>query len=669
MYAYNQVNGGSDTRGTSFGANFGVLESQGDVEAAYWTHADSDYRSQPTAAERADAALHKLTAHTVLFAQEGQGVAAQTAIETALANNQPVALGIPVYGNFQYNVTAAHPTFGLADATGSVLGAHAVAVLGYDSTGVRIENSWGPGWGDGGFATLGWDFVEAKAFEADAIGTFVSGANNLAPAVTGLSAPTVATAGGTALTITAARVPSIDTASAGAVTFVSLADPSVQVSAPVRASTPTTLTVTVPRMPGDGQYRVVLTGSGGTSVPNGTTDVLTALSPYAVVLPGGQVGRSDTATKVTVIGSGFGTTATAFAANKITAKVGGKAVTVTRVDDTHLQLLAPPMPAGTTAAVVVLRNGVAGPSVDLTYLPPLPVVTGLSPAKVAVAGGASVTAAVRNAATTTSATSVTLVSTADPNVTLTAPITAHTATGVTFTTPAAPNGAQGNFHVQITGEGGTSLANNSDVLGYRTPVSASTTATVASAAGGTVVTLTGSGFGATATAFAPNLLTATVAGKAAPLRWVSDTAVNVTVPAGTPGAAAPIVLLHDGVAGPPVTGVSYVALITGTSTAAGPSAGWTTKLTGVGFTQSTDWALVDGDGQTVAALPVVATATQLTAASGGAVLVTSPTSATVKLPAGSSGMYRLVFTPSTSAYPGADLGFSSKAVVVYSDLG
>jgi hypothetical protein len=443
----------------------------------------------------------------------------------------------------------------------------------------------------------------------------------------------------------------------------------VQVAAPVTASTSTTLTVTVPRMPGDGQYRVVLTGSGGTSVPNGATDVLTALSPYAVVLPAGQVGRSDVPTKVTVIGSGFGTTSSAFLANKITAEVGGKLVTVARVDDTHLVLTVPPMPAGTVAPLAVLRNGVAGPSVNLSFLPPLPVVTGLSPAKVSVAGGASVTAAVRNAATTTAATSVTLVSATDPAVTVTAPITAHSASGVTFTVPAAPNGAQGNFHVQITGQGGTSISTNSDVLGYRTPVSASTTATVASAVGGSVVTLTGSGFGTTATAFAQNLLTATVAGKPAPLHWVSDTALTVTLPAGTPGAAASLVLLHDTVPGPPVTGVTYVAIVSANSTPAGPTGGWTTKLTGAGFAQSAGWALTDEAGQTVASLPVVTTTTQLAAASGGAVLITSPTSATVKLPAASTGVYQVVFTPDSHTYPGADLAFSSKAVVIYSDLG
>jgi hypothetical protein len=150
---------------------------------------------------------------------------------------------------------------------------------------------------------------------------------------------------------------------------------------------------------------------------------------------------------------------------------------------------------------------------------------------------------------------------------------------------------------------------------------------------------------------------------------VSDTTLTVTVPAGTPGAAAPVVLLHDTVPGPPVTGVTYVALITGSSAPAGPSGGWTTKLTGAGFAQSAGWALTDAAGQTVASLPVVTTSAQLSAASGGAVLVSSPTSATVRLPAAPTGMYRLVFTPDPATYPGAALGFSSKAVVVYSDLG
>ncbi|MGZ6798102.1 MAG: hypothetical protein ACXVEU_20830, partial [Nocardioidaceae bacterium] len=88
-----------------------------------------------------------------------------------------------------------------------------------------------------------------------------------------------------------------------------------------------------------------------------------------------------------------------------------------------------------------------------------------------------------------------------------------------------------------------------------------------------------------------------------------------------------------------------------------------------GFTGSGSWALLDGAGQTVASLPVVTTTTALAAASSGAVLITGPTAVSVHLPAASEGMYRLTFTPSASAFPGASFAFTSRAVVIYSALG
>ena len=665
MYVYNQINGGSDTRGTSFGGNYSILENQGVVEAAYWTHPFTDYRTQPTAAERADAGLHKLTTHTALFNGAGQGTPAQTAIETALANNQPVGIAFPVYNAFSY-LNSSHSTFGLADATGSVLGYHAVAVLGYDANGVTIENSWGTGWGNHGFATMGWDFVESKVMEAVASGSFVSGANTLPPVVTTLSKAGVNTAGGSALTITAARLGSVNTGTAGSVKFVSVANPAVSVNATATVTGSTTLSVTTPALPADGDYRVVLTGSGGTSVPNATADVVTALHPGTVALVAGQVGRSDVVTKVALVGSGFGTTSTAFTAAKLTATVAGKAAPLTWVNDEHVLVAVPAAAAGSTAQIVISRNGVASPAVTVHYLPPVPVVSTLTPSHVSVAGGTTVTATVKAAPT---ATGVTLVSTADPSVTLTATLGATTATTITFTTPASTNGAEGTYHVVVTGSGGVSLPVTADVLTYRSPVTGTTSASVASAAGGTAIPVSGSGFGSTSTAFTAAKLTATVGGKPAPVKWVSDTSLVVTVPAGVPGAAASIVLVHDGVPGAAITGATYAAVITSNAVPAGPLEGWTTKLTGIGFTGSGSWALLDAAGSTVATLPVVSSTTALAAASSGAVLITGPTAVSVHLPAASEGMYRLTFTPSGTAFPGAHFAFTSKAVVVYAALG
>ena len=37
-------------------------------------------------------------------------------------------------------------------------GYHAIAAIGYDERGIKIQNSWGTGWGDGGFAILPWGY-------------------------------------------------------------------------------------------------------------------------------------------------------------------------------------------------------------------------------------------------------------------------------------------------------------------------------------------------------------------------------------------------------------------------------------------------------------------------------------------------------------------------------
>jgi IPT/TIG domain len=245
-------------------------------------------------------------------------------------------------------------------------------------------------------------------------------------------------------------------------------------------------------------------------------------------------------------------------------------------------------------------------------------------------------------------------------LTTTAPITARTATSLTFTAPAAP----GDYHVLVTNAGGRSLPVTADVLGFRTPVTATTTARQVSAAGGTVVTLTGTGFGTTATAFGRNLITATVNGKTAAVRWVTDTTVTVTVPAGAIGAAAPIVLLHDKVPGAPITGVTYAAAVSRVTNAAGARTGWTTTVSGIGFAGSGSWQLVDADGATVVSLPVVSTSAALTTSSGG-VLRTSNTAATVKLPATAPGRYRLTFVPDQAAYPGSSVLPTDQACVAF----
>ena len=44
----------------------------------------------------------------------------------------------------------------ICDADAPAVGGHAVQGVGYDQEGCWIQNSWGAGWGQGGFARIGW---------------------------------------------------------------------------------------------------------------------------------------------------------------------------------------------------------------------------------------------------------------------------------------------------------------------------------------------------------------------------------------------------------------------------------------------------------------------------------------------------------------------------------
>lgn len=86
----------------------------------------------------------------------------------ALAAGKPVLLGI-VCTKEIYDVSAPEPFIPLLNII-MPIGGHAVCVVGYDDTlehdghrgFLRIQNSWGTEWGDGGFAWLPYDYLNYR---------------------------------------------------------------------------------------------------------------------------------------------------------------------------------------------------------------------------------------------------------------------------------------------------------------------------------------------------------------------------------------------------------------------------------------------------------------------------------------------------------------------------
>jgi hypothetical protein len=184
MYTYSQVTGGVD-EGSSIEGNLQVDEHGIDTQSDYW-QGNFDFSDMPTAAEKAQAVNWKLSSFSDLpIVTSSSSTVTQQSIETALAAGDPVVIGIPVYDNFFYVTRANNGLY--AGPSGGFDGYHAITALGYNSSGLVIENSWGAGWGNSGYATLSWSFVNADVFDAVSVGPLSTGqpVGTTAPAVTG----------------------------------------------------------------------------------------------------------------------------------------------------------------------------------------------------------------------------------------------------------------------------------------------------------------------------------------------------------------------------------------------------------------------------------------------------------------------------------------------------
>src|SRR4051794_10491369 len=176
MFTYSQYSatysGGAD-RGSSLDYHAQVAKTGGIDALSDYAQGNFDFRTLPTAQQKANAVQWKVTSWQYLPTQQSAtATVTQDSIKTALANGDPVVLGLPVYTSFDA-VGAANHGFYNPTTIGTFRGNHAVTALGYDATGVRIQNQWDTWWGDNGFATLSWAFVNKYVFGAMEVGPMV----------------------------------------------------------------------------------------------------------------------------------------------------------------------------------------------------------------------------------------------------------------------------------------------------------------------------------------------------------------------------------------------------------------------------------------------------------------------------------------------------------------
>ncbi|MFI1963269.1 beta strand repeat-containing protein [Streptomyces pathocidini] len=370
---------------------------------------------------------------------------------------------------------------------------------------------------------------------------------------------------------------------------------------------PTQITATAPA--GTGSVNVTVTGPGGTSNAVPYTYVaaptITSVVPNTGPLAGGNT--------VTITGTGFGgATAVNFGPNPATSFTVVSATQITAV-----------VPAGTgTVNVTVTGPGGTSNAVSYTYVG-APTITSLSPDAGPLTGGNTVTITGTNFT---------------PGATV--QFGANPATSVTFVSSTQldvvvpATGVPGSVPVSVTTAGGTS-APGVFYFYVAGPVVSSISPDEGPIAGGTVVTITGTGFsGATAVTF----------DGIPAVSFTVDSATQITAvtPGHTAGAASVIV---TGPGGTSPAGVSFLYVDPPTLTSvvppAGPLGGATVTLTGTGLTLTSQVLF----GASPAAFTVLSD-TQVTATDPGG--AAGPVAITAVTPGGTSNAvtYTRVAPPS-----------------------
>jgi len=138
-----------------------TLAKQGVCPEKEWPYNIAKFAVKPAAKCYADAPKHKIISyHRILTLND---------MKTCLAAGFPFVFGFTVYESFQSPEVAQTGILNLPQPGEQVVGGHAVVAVGYDDAQQRfiIRNSWGPKWGQQGYFTMPYQYLNDRNLSDD----------------------------------------------------------------------------------------------------------------------------------------------------------------------------------------------------------------------------------------------------------------------------------------------------------------------------------------------------------------------------------------------------------------------------------------------------------------------------------------------------------------------
>jgi C1A family cysteine protease len=167
-WIYNQRNtlDCNANEGMSLWNGMNIIKAKGAATLATFPHQVGDPCTQPPQAAHDEAWQYRIESFANVFA--GSGKANLNELKTLLASGYPLAVAVPVYHPSFYLPNSNDPLVRRPRGNEKMFGGHAVLVVGYDDQigGFKFVNSWGPSYGDKGFAYLSYEFMRKDVWEA-----------------------------------------------------------------------------------------------------------------------------------------------------------------------------------------------------------------------------------------------------------------------------------------------------------------------------------------------------------------------------------------------------------------------------------------------------------------------------------------------------------------------